>query len=162
MTNQTATTFDEISTCEKKNRKYWNEKIRFYIALVRSYAGQVGNEYHEQVARQQVSQSIKERANQTYFSDRIMISDQVLSDAKAEYLATMTADNLAVRDDVITVYSIAMKLEGYEPVLNVGGCSTLKICPDCQSSYCQKHTQRANTVWACPHCNTIRQELPAE
>lgn len=60
----------------------------------------------------------------------------------------------SITDPVITPFVYAMKLGGYEELLNKT-CSITRRCPFCNGSYSQKYSKDDRLVWGCPHCNSI-------
>ena len=83
-----------------------------------------------------------------------MISEASLLQAQTEYLVTMTSENRVVRDNTITPFFMAMKIEDFQSVTDKG-CLILRWCPTCKGSYSAKHTIDDSTYWGCPHCHDV-------
>ena len=87
------------------------------------------------------------------------IDPDLLTQAVNQYEVTMTEANRAVRDSVITPFSLAMELAGYEESpTKEGGCSKLRTCPFCpvgKGNYSTRYKKPGITFWGCPHCQNI-------
>lgn len=88
----------------------------------------------------------------------MQIDQKYLDHANADYEATLNERNRVIRDPIITPFGWAMKLAGYSPVLVVGGCTKLRSCPNCKSSYSTQYKKDGLVFWGCPHCKQISEE----
>lgn len=87
----------------------------------------------------------------------MLISRDMLEQGQVLYQQTINADNLAVRDPVITAFAMAMRISGYEVATN-NECSVLRSCPICpvgKGNYSTKYIKDSMVVWGCPHCQSI-------
>jgi hypothetical protein len=98
-----------------------------------------------------------------YFNDQKVSSMKldiaILEQAKQQYEDTMTDANRGVRDPVITMFAMAMKIAGFiEAPDRDGGCSKLRACPICpvgKGNYSTRYKKHGVVAWGCPHCQNI-------
>lgn len=88
----------------------------------------------------------------------VKIDEGLLAQGVQQYDSTMTDENRAVRDPVITPFALAMKLGGYTAVTHSGGATLLRECPHCRSKYSTQYQKNGLVFWGCPHCKTISQQ----
>ncbi|MGP9796152.1 hypothetical protein ACT3UJ_02155 [Halomonas sp. 86] len=62
------TTYEEISTCRKRNRRYWNQGSRYIIAHIRE-AQRLQDHDREAHCRRWLASSRKQRAEHAYLKD---------------------------------------------------------------------------------------------
>ncbi|RUR26801.1 hypothetical protein ELY33_16980 [Vreelandella andesensis] len=59
------TTYDEISTCRKRNRRFWNQECRYVIAHIRE-AQRVHDVAREAHCRRWLASELSRRANHDF------------------------------------------------------------------------------------------------
>lgn len=86
---------------------------------------------------------------------QMKIDSILLAKAEQKYRADLAGPRRAVRDDVITPFAIAMKLDGYFEASRYSRCSELRECPFCKQKYSTRYQKDGVIFWGCPHCQNI-------
>ncbi|KZN20440.1 MULTISPECIES: hypothetical protein [Pseudomonas] len=86
------------------------------------------------------------------------IDSTLLVQGQQHYQNTMSDDNRAIRDPIITPFVLAMTLGGYVEIMERGACVKLRACPICpvgKGNYSSQYQKDGMLVWGCPHCQNI-------